>query len=96
VATLIAAIDHYEQSTGGLRPGTYQIVRSSISTNDRTYAFFSIGPVPGGQAIQGGHGFARNEGGAWSIIDFGTAMVGCSTGRRVPDPVLREFALSCP
>jgi hypothetical protein len=97
VASLLAAISTYEQTTGGLRPGSYQIVRASISSVDHTYAFFSIGPVPGGQSIQGGHGFARNDAGNWTVIDFGTAGVGCSSGsKRVPDAVLAEFALSCP
>jgi len=38
-------------------------------------------------------GFATVKDGQWSVVDFGTALVGCGT---VPPNVLSEFGYQCP
>jgi len=39
------------------------------------------------------YGFAHRSDGKWSIVDFGTATVGCG---RVPATIQSEFGMSCP
>ena len=39
------------------------------------------------------YGWAHISEGKWSVIDFGTAIVGCG---KVPGPIQQEFGMGCP
>ena len=83
------AIQSYLMSQG-YPPGSYQVSDVAISTADPTYADFAITPTkPNSQPALG---IAQMMGSQWSVVAFGSAMVGCGT---VPPPVLGSFAISC-
>jgi hypothetical protein len=50
--------------------------------------------------VQGGYGFVHSSAGAWSVVGFGSAEVGCPPGTAqtpvVPTPVQTGFGLTCP
>jgi len=96
----IAAINAYELHSGP-PAGSWQVTSAEQSTVDPTYILFKIGPAPGHEnEVQGGYGFAKGAGAAWSVIGFGTADVGCPPGSAqapvVPTAVLAGFGLTCP
>ena len=96
----IAAINSYETQNG---PGVGKWVTESaqVSTVNPTYVFFRIGPAKGFEdSVQGGYGFALDSGTSWSVIGFGSALVGCpesgSHAAVVPPAILTEFGFGCP
>ncbi len=95
-----AAIKSYETQNGpGV--GKWVIQSSEVSKVNPMYVFFRIGPAKGYEdSVQGGYGFALDSGTSWSVIGFGSAMVGCPGGSSqtvvVPSPVLAEFGFACP
>jgi len=99
-AGALAAINAYE-SANGPAAGTWQITSTQVSAVDPTYVLFRIGPAPGYQnQVQGGYGFVHDEAGTWTVISFGSALVGCTPSSAqapvVPAAVLSGFGLSCP
>ena len=99
-AAAIAAINAYE-TTNGPPAGTWQIASTQVSSVDPSYILFRIGPTPGNQdSVQGGYGFVHNQSGAWTVIGFGSAQVGCPPAGPqtpvVPTAVLTGFGLVCP
>ncbi len=94
-----AAIDRYEAANGP-PAGSWVITTARLSTVDPSYVYFAIGPAPGYQdSVQGGYGIAHETGGTWSVIGFGSAGVGCTSGPQtpaVPTAVLTGFGLTCP
>ncbi len=99
-ASAVAAITRYE-ATYGPAAGTWQISSAKLSSADPSYVYFRIGPTPGHENnVQGGYGFVHEQGGAWSVVGFGSSEVGCppnnSQNAPVPAAVLAEFGLSCP
>jgi hypothetical protein len=95
-----AAINRYEAQNGpGF--GKWVIQSSQMSKVNPMYVVFRIGPAKGFEdSVQGGYGFARDSGGSWSVIGFGSAMVGCPISgthtATVPHAVLTEFGFACP
>ncbi len=95
-----AAINGYETQNGpGV--GKWVIASSQVSKVNPMYVFFRIGPAKGFEdSVQGGYGFALDSGGTWSVIGFGSALVGCpASGSQtavVPAAVLAEFGFGCP
>ena len=95
-----AAINSYETQNGP-GAGKWVIESSQVSTVDPNYVFFRIGPAKGFEdSVQGGYGFALESGTSWSVIGFGSALVGCPEGASqtaaVPSAVLAEFGFGCP
>jgi peptidoglycan hydrolase-like protein with peptidoglycan-binding domain len=96
----IAAINSY-QTANGPTAGTWQISSTAVSTVDPSYVLFRIGPAPGHETtVQAGYGFVHDQGGAWTVIGFGSSEVGCPPGNSqnvlVPSAVLAGFGVSCP
>lgn len=95
-----AAINSYETQNGpGV--GKWVVESSQVSEVNPMYVFFRIGPAKGFEnSVQGGYGFAFDSGASWSVIGFGSAMVGCPGGGShtavVPSAVLAEFGFGCP
>lgn len=95
-----AAINSYETQYGpGV--GKWVIESSQVSKVNPNYVFFRIGPAKGFEdSVQGGYGFALESGTSWSVIGFGSALVGCPGDAAqtavVPSAVLTEFGFGCP
>jgi hypothetical protein len=84
------------QKQHGVARNVYQISAVIVSTVDTTWARFGVGPAPGYEStFQGGYGVAHRIGGTWSVVDMGTAEVGCSPGGP-PPPVRASLNLGCP
>jgi hypothetical protein len=67
------------------------VVNQRISKiNGRWIVFKTVPYLP---VTDNAQGFAESIDGKWKIVDFGTALVGCST---VPSQVLSEFKFTCP
>jgi hypothetical protein len=96
----ITAINSYETQNGpGV--GKWLIESAQVSKVNPMYVFFRIGPAKGLQdSVQGGYGFALDSGTSWSVVGFGSALVGCpesgSHAAVVPSAVLTEFGFGCP
>jgi hypothetical protein len=96
----IAAINSYETQNGpGV--GKWVIESAQVSKVNPMYVFFRIGPAKGFEdSVQGGYGFALDSGTSWSVVGFGSALVGCpesgSNAAVVPSAVLTEFGFGCP
>ena len=67
------------------------ITNVRYSTVDSKYIIFQT--IPYLPVTDPAYGWATAATGAWKILDFGTATVGCGT---VPTNVQNEFGLSCP
>jgi peptidoglycan hydrolase-like protein with peptidoglycan-binding domain len=96
----VTAITAYE-TTNGPGVGTWRISSAKLSSADPSYVYFQIGPAAGHEnTVQGGYGFVHTQGGAWSVVGFGTSGVGCppnnSQNALIPAAVLAEFGVSCP
>jgi hypothetical protein len=96
----LTAINSYETQNGpGV--GKWVIASAQVSKVNPMYVFFRIGPAKGFEdSVQGGYGFALDSGNSWSVIGFGSALVGCpesgSDAAVVPPAVLTEFGFGCP
>ena len=67
------------------------IVNVKISKKDNKWlAFTSIPYLP---VTDPAIGWAHLSNGAWEVVDFGTAEVGCG---KVPNEIQNEFGFSCP
>ena len=98
-AAALEAIQKYETKKGPAL-GTWVITGAQLSTVDPTYVLFKVSPAEGHEnEVQGGYGFARNVGGKWTVLGYGTDAVGCPPGTpenpAVPAKVLAAFALTC-
>jgi hypothetical protein len=87
-------------TTNGPPLGTWVITSALVSTVDPTYVMFRISPGEGHEAeVEGGYGFAHNQGGNWTVTGFGTDAVGCPPGsaqnQPVPAKVLVAFSITC-
>jgi peptidoglycan hydrolase-like protein with peptidoglycan-binding domain len=96
----VTAIASFETAHGPAA-GSWQITSATLSTVDPSYVYFKIGPAPGHEStVQGGYGFAHDQGGGWTVVGFGTSGVGCppnnAQNELVPTGVLSEFGVSCP
>jgi hypothetical protein len=96
--TLTSAVTAYE-SAQGVTPSQYSISRLETSGVDSSWALFAILESGNQVNFQGGYGFAHMTGGNWSVVAFGSSMVGCPPGAKgnkvVPANVLAGFSLSC-
>ena len=86
------------QASQGVTPSSYRISAVAVSTVDATWARFSVGPTSATEtSFQGGYGYLHQSGGAWNVVGFGSAEVGCSPeSGGVPPAVLAGFGTTCP
>lgn len=96
----VVAITSWETANGP-GAGTWQITSAQTSSVNPAYVLFHIGPAAGYEnTVQGGYGFALDQGGQWSVVGFGSADVGCPGpgvhAPTVPTAVLSGFGLGCP
>jgi hypothetical protein len=87
---LVRAIQAF-MSAQGVPSSSYAITQAVFSSVDASWARFALSPRPAGSA-QAGVGLAHASGGAWQVVSFGTAMVGCGA---VPAAVLASFGMGC-
>jgi hypothetical protein len=106
IAAITKAVGHYETEQG-LASDKYKITSVHLSDIDTDWAMFAIGPVASDRStLQSGYGFVHRSGGAWRVVGFGSALVGCPltppttpdavTYVTVPPAVLAGFGLNCP
>ncbi len=97
-STLTQAVTSYETAQG-VKQSEYTISRLEASSVDPTWALFALLPTTGEVDFQSGYGFAHMTGGSWTVVSFGSSMVGCPPGASgnevVPAKVLAGFFLSC-
>jgi hypothetical protein len=74
-------------------PSDYTVADVRTASSDSQWAYFALAPTPPAEmTLQGGYGIAQCAGGSWSVVDFGSADVGCSG---VPAAILSDFGLGC-
>ena len=92
------AVTSYETAQG-VTQSEYTIGHLATSAVDPTWALFSLLNTPGEINFQPGYGFAHRTGGSWTVVGFGSSMVGCPPGASgnqvVPARVLAGFSLTC-
>jgi|HubBroStandDraft_1064217.scaffolds.fasta_scaffold61447_3 hypothetical protein len=97
-STLTQAVTSYETAQG-VTQSEYTVDRLQTSSVDPTWALFSLLAAKGETDFQNGYGFAHMTSGSWSVVGFGSSMVGCPPGAAgnqvVPAKVLAGFFLSC-
>jgi len=67
------------------------LVNVRLSKTDPSWAIFTT--VPYLPVTDIAYGWAKNEGGYWKVMDFGTALVGCGV---TPSRIEKEFGFNCP
>jgi hypothetical protein len=96
--TLTQAVTSYETAQGVMQ-SEYTVGRLATSGVDPTWALFSLLPTAGETNFQSGYGFAHMTSGSWTVVGFGSSMVGCPPGAKgnqvVPAKVLAGFNLAC-
>jgi hypothetical protein len=95
----LAAINTYELKHGPAL-GTWLLTAVQASIADPAYVMFRISPASAKDTnVQGGYGFARQQGSKWTVVSFGSDSVGCPPGAPgnavVPARVISGFGLSC-
>jgi hypothetical protein len=95
----LAAINSYELKHGPAL-GTWLLTAVQASIADPTYVMFRISPASAKDTnVQGGYGFAHQQGTKWTVVGFGSDGVGCPPGAAgnavVPAAVITSFGFSC-
>jgi hypothetical protein len=89
------AVIDYEEAQG-LGTTFYEVRNLLLSSADPTWARFNVAPTRGNEArFQPGFGVAHYDGTSWSVVDLGTADVGCAP-IEVPERVRQSLQLGCP
>jgi hypothetical protein len=89
------AVIDYEEDLG-VSTTWYEVRNLLLSSADPNWARFNIGPTVGNESrFQPGFGVAHYDGTRWSVVDLGTADVGCAPVE-VPEPVRQSLQLGCP
>jgi hypothetical protein len=92
---LIAAVVAYQRAQGveRIRFEVRNLLRSAV---DPAWARFNASPSAGNEReFLGGIGVAHFDGAAWTVVDFGTDVVGCAP-EVVPVAVQQSLQLACP
>lgn len=85
----------------GTGPIEYTVRQVRVSTSDPTWARFAQVAKPAYRDnFQPAYGLVQCQAGHWTVIDFGTAKVGCPGKGRLPGPVppakvRNELQLGC-
>jgi hypothetical protein len=89
-----AVIDYEEDQ--GFGTTFFEVRNLLLSTADSNWARFNVAPTPGNESrVQPAFGVASFDGAAWTVVDVGTADVGCAP-IEVPEPVRQSLQLGCP
>lgn len=94
------AITRYETKHGP-KLGTWVITSVQASSSDPSFVMYRISPASSKDTnVHGGYGFAHEVGTTWSVVSFGSSLVGCPPGvpgnATIPPTVLSTFDLTCP
>lgn len=89
-----AEVIDYQQNLG-IGSSFFDVRNFLLSSADPSWARFNVAPTAGNEGeIESAYGVAHSDGSLWTIVDYGTADVGCARDA-VPEHVRQSLQLGC-